>query len=148
MGKDRIFDRSKFSVVVIVDGAPIDITDGLIVDGDMFEAEKEDKSESETRNGLNNESYTILAPETKTRAVTLRYLPAAAAVVTLQLLRKNHKSFGLVVKNDSAPRYVLSASTATVMEEPPTKINGKSGFADYEFKLRVVDADVEHLPND
>lgn len=144
MGTEKIFDRSKFSVVVLTP-APIDITDGLIQEGDLFESTKETKEESQTRKGLNNESYTTMFSEDKTRELVLRYLPASTAVTTLRALRDNKSVFGIIVKNDSAPKYMLTASNCMIKEDPGTKVNGKSGFADNEFKIRAVDADEKYL---
>ncbi|EMN59726.1 hypothetical protein [Leptospira borgpetersenii] len=136
---DKIYDNSK-NTVVILDPSPVDVSAGLSIDGDFFSAEKENKDEVTTRRGTKDESYSSNSIHDSSRIVTLKYLPSALAVPYLQNLRESKKDFGFLFSSDSEPKYKLTASRCVFMEEPKTTINGKTGFNDYEFKVRLLDS--------
>ncbi|EKO86543.1 hypothetical protein [Leptospira interrogans] len=136
---DRIFDLSKISVIITTP-SPVDITPGLVIDGDFFSVEKENKDEVTTRRGTRDESYSTNSIQDSSRIITLKYIPSAPAVTILQNLRESKSDFGFMFKSESAPAYTLTASRAVFMEEPKTAVNGKTGFNDYEFKIRLLDS--------
>ncbi len=142
---EAIFNIEDVSVNLIKDGTPIDISSGLIIDGDFIEIEKESRDETTTRRGTGDEYYTANAINDTSRLITLRYVPSAAAVKVLQQMRKTRSAFGIVVRSNTSPKFVLMASSCVFTEEPGTKINGKSGFGDYEFKIRANDSQQEWL---
>lgn len=142
---DKQFNLDDVSVTLIIDGAPIDISSGLIIDGDFFQMEKENKEENNTRRGTKNTSYTTNSQEDKSRIITLTYLPVADAVREFDLILKNKSKFGLVVNCNSEPRFKFLASECVIMEEPSIKISGKDGFDNREFKIRATDGEYVYL---
>ncbi|WP_017863260.1 hypothetical protein [Leptospira santarosai] len=136
---DKIFDLAQITVVIL-DPAPVDVTAGLVIDGDFFSVEKENRDEVTTRRGTKDESYSSNSIHDSSRIVTLKYLPSAIAVPYLQNLRESQADFGFMFSSDSAPKYKITASRGVFMEEPKTSVNGKTGFGDYEFKIRLLDS--------
>lgn len=138
---DKVFDLDQLSVNFIVDGAPIDGTAGLVIDGDFLKIAKETAEETKTRKGTKGESYTVLSVEDNIRNVEIQYLPGSSMIPVLQSIRQNKKSFGLAITNNSSPKYKFFAPSCTIADEPETVVNGKDGFKDYMFKIRCSESD-------
>lgn len=137
-----MFDVSKVSVTIthptlgVIDGSR-----GLTIDADFVEVEKENNDKTETRQGTRGVSYTAdPSNEDTNRIVSLTYLPNAPIVPILKDLRDQKLSFEILIKNDSDPKYTLTSPECIIIEEPPDKINGKKGFADYQYKIRAVNS--------
>lgn len=139
MGNNAVFDITQITVIALTP-APIDISAGLVIDGEFLTIEKENKDETKTRRGTKEETYSSNSIHDNSRIITLKYIPSAEAIRTLQLLRDTRQPFGLAINCDTDPKFKLSASRCMFMEEPQTKVNGKDGFADYEFKIRAMDS--------
>ncbi|EMF82217.1 hypothetical protein LEP1GSC188_3410 [Leptospira weilii serovar Topaz str. LT2116] len=118
----------------------MDVTAGLVIDGEFFTAEKENKDEVTTRRGTRDESYSSNSIQDSSRIVTLKYLPSALAVPYLQNLRESKRDFGFIYNCGSSPKYKLTASRCVFMEEPKVAVHGKNGFNDLEFKIRLLDS--------
>lgn len=142
---DRQFNLDDVTVTLVVDGAPADISAGLVIEGDFFQLEKESKDETTTRRGTKGESYSANSQEDKSRKVTLTYLPSSLAVKELDLLMKSKKKFGLSVDCKSEPKFKFFASECSIMEEPAVKISGKDGFGNTEYKIRALDSEYVYL---
>ncbi|EMY25771.1 hypothetical protein LEP1GSC115_0273 [Leptospira interrogans serovar Australis str. 200703203] len=135
---DSVFDLST-NTVIILDPAPMDVSAGLSIDGDFFPL-KRNKDEVTTRRGTKDESYSSNSIQDSSRVVTLKYLPSAPAVPYLQNLRESKRDFGFVYTCESSPKFKLTASKCVFMEEPKVSVNGKTGFNDQEFKIRLLDS--------
>lgn len=142
---EAIFNIEDVSVNIIQNGTPVDVSTGLIIDGDFIEIEKETKDETTTRRGTGEEYYTSNSINDTSRLITLRYIPSAPAVKLLQQLRKTRGAFGVVIQSNTSPKFMLSATSCVFTEEPSTKIHGKNGFGDYEFKIRANQSQQEWL---
>ncbi|EMO80194.1 hypothetical protein LEP1GSC126_3354 [Leptospira kirschneri str. 200801774] len=144
---NRQFDLSKLTVIIIRNGVPRDVTDGLSLEGDFFNLEPETKEETTTRKGLRGESYSVNINEGigNSRSLTLKYLPSSPHVPYLHNLRESRDTFEFHLTNDSSPAMKFIGNECVIVEEPKTSINGKSGFADYDYKLRAPDGTLTFL---
>lgn len=137
------FDLDKLTINFIIDGAPVDGSNDMVIESDFLKIAKETAEESKTRKGTKGGSYTVLSVEDNIRVVNIVYLPNAAIVPVLQATRKAKKTFQLSIINSSEPKYKFFAKSCIFAEEPETVVNGKDGFKDYEFKIRCADSDQE-----
>jgi hypothetical protein len=137
---DKVFDLEQLSINLIEDGAPIDVSNGCVIDGDFLKIAKETAEETQTRKGTKGESYTVLSVEDNIRNVEVTYLPGSSPVVVLQRLRQAKKRFGIAITNNSEPKYKFFAPSCVIAEEPETVVNGKEGFKDYVFKIRCSES--------
>jgi len=142
---DKQFNLDDVSVTIIKAGAPLDASAGLVIEGDFFQMEKENKTETNTRRGTKGETYSANSAEDKSRMVTLTYLPTALAVKELDALMKAKEKFGLSVKCNAEPKFTFFSSVCNITEEPTVKINGKDGFDNKEFKIRALDSEYVYL---
>ncbi|UOG40793.1 hypothetical protein [Leptospira noguchii] len=134
---DKVFDLSKISVIITTP-SPVDITPGLVIDGDFFSVEKENKDEVTTRRGTRDESYSTNSIQDSSRIITLKYIPSAPAVSELDLLKKAGTRFGILFQNNSSPRYKGMASNCRIVEKPPLNV-GVKGFGTSVWKILMAD---------
>ena len=134
------FDLNLVSIILNVDNAPIDISAGLVIESDFLKVSKKTKEETKNRKGTKGTNYTAMSVEDSNRKIELVYLPDSIPVKILQGLRESKKTFGMFIKNDSAPKYTLTANECNVVEEPDTVVNGKDGFKDYTFIIDAIDS--------
>nr|WP_017854351.1 hypothetical protein [Leptospira interrogans] len=144
---NRQFDLSKFTAIAIRNGIPRDVTDGLSLEGDFLSLEPETKEETTTRKGLRGESYSVNINEGigNSQILTLKYLPSSLHVPFFHELRESKETFEFHFTNDSSPAVKFIGNECVIMESPKTSINGKSGFADYDYKLRATSGTLTFL---
>ena len=139
-----MFDINLFSITLIEDGkAPVDITPGLVVEGNFYKLEKEQKEDTNVRLGARQTAYTAVNSDNKSRILNIKYLPDSNAVKILNRIKKNNSKFGLAIVNASDPKYYANGSNCTIVEVPADEISQKTGFSDYEYKIRIVDCDTD-----
>lgn len=134
--KKRLFDIDKLSVILLYP-LPIEITEGLILEDSFLTIEKANKELVKHKVGLGGE---VLINENfdPVHYLTLNYLPSAPAVVELGLLQKAKTQFGVVIQNNSAPKYKGVASECRILNKPDVSI-GTIGFKDSVFKILMTD---------
>lgn len=134
--KKRLFDIDKLSVILLYP-LPIEITEGLILEDSFLTVEKINKDLVKHKVGLGGE---VLISENfdSVHSLTLNYLPTAPAVVELGLLQKAKTQFGIVIQNNSAPKYKGAASECRIVNKPDVSI-GIGGFRDCIFKILMTD---------
>ncbi|WP_078125872.1 hypothetical protein [Leptospira alexanderi] len=144
---NRLFDLSKITAIVIRKGIPTDVSSGLSIDSDFFKVEPENKEETTTRKGTRGESYSANSNEGQgyNRIINLKYLPSSPHVPFFHNLRESKETFEFTFSNESSPAIKFVANDCLIMEEPPTTVNGKSGFADYEYKMRTTESTLTFL---
>ena len=119
----------------------IDVSQGLSIDSDLMQIEKENNDKAETRQGTRGASYTAdPSTEDQNRIITINYLPNSEAAKIFSEMRDQGITFGIFIKNDSDPKFSLMSDQCVIIEEPSTKVNGKKGFSDYEYKIRATNS--------
>lgn len=134
MSRDRKFDVRKLSIIAITP-APIDITNGLVLD-DGINIEKQSADLVSNTVGLGGE---VLTSEISNdvHILTLKYLPSAVAVGQLSALK--FTSFGIAISNSSEPKYKGIASSCKILNKPDIGISAKKGFSDSVWKILMTD---------
>ena len=132
----RTFDVEGLSIILITP-IPLEISEGLILQETFMSIEKLTKDLVGHKVGLGgevlvNEKYDMI------HTLTLTYLPTAPAVVELGLLEKLKTQFGLMIKNNSAPRYRGFASECRILNKPDIAI-GIGGYKDLVWKIIMAD---------
>jgi hypothetical protein len=65
---NKQFNLDDVVVTFVVDSVPIDASSGLLIEGDFFQMEKENKDETTTRRGTKGETYSANSQEDKCAA--------------------------------------------------------------------------------
>lgn len=129
----RVFDPDKFSITVLTP-APIDISAGIT---GRIAIDKVNKDLIKTKTGLNGEVL-ISEQYDDMHYLTIAFLPTAPAIYVLDILKKIKTQFGVLVSNNSSPKYKGVASESRIINKPDSKI-GDSGFEDLTYKILMSD---------
>ncbi len=138
-----MFDLNQLTITAVIDGAPMDISAGAVIDADFLKIAKETAEETKIRKGTKNESYIILSVEDNIHNINIMYLPNSSAAKILKAARKGKKVFELYITNNSEPKYKFVGKQCTIAKQPETVVNGKEGFKDYEFEIKCGDGTEE-----
>jgi hypothetical protein len=136
MNKSRVFDIDKFSITLLTP-VPIDISSGISTDNDSVKLEKQSKELVKFKTGLGGE---VLVSEqfSSVHFLSIVFLPIARAVQILETLRIAKTQFGILINNNSAPRYKGIASECRILNKPDF-IQDDSGFKNQTWKFIMTD---------
>jgi hypothetical protein len=138
----RLFDFDKLNIVLITP-IPISIIEGLVLENSFLSIEKEAKHVN-YKVGLGGE---VLVSENfhGIHFLDLNYLPNSPSVLEIDILKKIKTQFGVLIQNNSAPKYKGIASECRVLEVPSTGI-GTEGFSNKKFRILMTDFIEVYLP--
>lgn len=134
--KQRNFDLKKLSITLLTP-LPVDVSGGLVLSGNFFELTKVVPSLVNYKVGLGGETL-VSESFNDVHILTLTYLASAPIVFTLDALKKVKTQFGILIQNNSAPRYKGIASECRFIEKPSIKL-GQKGFEDFVYKILMTD---------
>ncbi|EMO26207.1 hypothetical protein LEP1GSC170_1488 [Leptospira interrogans serovar Bataviae str. HAI135] len=133
----KLFDFKNLSVTLLTP-VPVDVTAGLILEGSSFlKVTKEDPKLIKYKIGIGGEVL-VIDGVNDLNILDLQYLPNAPAISTLEILKKIGTRFGLLIQNDSSPKYKGMSSNCRILEKPNLDI-GKSGFSNLPWKILLLD---------
>lgn len=140
--KRRLFDFEKFSLFLLWP-APLDILNGLVLEESFLNIKKQSKNIG-YKVGLGGE---VLISEIldNVHTLELNYLPNSSIVSTLNAIRSAKTQFGIIIQNNSAPKYKGISSECRFMDTPDISI-GTDGFHDTKFNILMTDYIGIYLP--
>ncbi|WP_061246165.1 hypothetical protein [Leptospira interrogans] len=132
----KIFRFEALSVTLLTP-APVDVTAGIVLEESSFlGVTKEDPKLLKYKVGIGGEVW--VGDSVKDVGVLeLKYLPNAPAISTLEILKNTGTRFGLLIQNDSAPKYKGMSSNCRILEKPNLGI-GNKGFANLAWKILLL----------
>lgn len=136
MKTKRLFDFGDMSVMLLTP-IPVDVTPGLILEGSSFlRVAKEDTKLLKYKVGIGGEVW-VDNSISDVNILDLQYLPNAPAISTLEVLKKTGTRFGLLIQNDSSPKYKGISSNCRILEKPNLDI-GNKGFSNLAWKILLL----------
>lgn len=132
----NFFNLDKLSITLLTP-VPVDVSDGLALAGNFFELTKAANNLVNYKVGLGGETL-ISENYNDVYVLQLTYLPSAQIVFTLDALKKAKTQFGILIQNNSSPRYKGVASECRFIEKPSLK-GGQKGFEDFVYKILMTD---------
>ncbi|HMV44714.1 MAG TPA: hypothetical protein PK079_25100 [Leptospiraceae bacterium] len=134
--KKRLFDFDKISVQLLTP-FPLDITEGLVLKDSFLSISPVANNQVNYKVGLGGE---VLVSENfnQVHILQIEFIPTAPHIVEIDLLKKAKTQFGILIQNNSAPKYKGTASECRILEKPKIDI-GTSGFGDFTYKILMTD---------
>lgn len=132
----KIFRFEALSVTLLTP-VPVDVTAGIVLEESSFlGVTKEDPKLLKYKVGIGGEVWVDDSVK-DVGVLELKYLPNAPAISTLEILKKTGTRFGLLIQNDSAPKYKGMSSNCRILEKPNLGI-GNKGFANLAWKILLL----------
>ncbi|WP_061241537.1 hypothetical protein [Leptospira interrogans] len=123
--------------VTLLTPVPVDVTAGIVLEESSFlGVTKEDPKLLKYKVGIGGEVWVDDSVK-DVGVLELKYLPNAPAISTLEILKKTGTRFGLLIQNDSAPKYKGMCSNCRILEKPNLGI-GNKGFANLAWKILLL----------
>lgn len=132
----RLFEFDSVSIHLIYTVAPIDITEGLVLD-ESYISIKWEGSDTKYTEGLGGEVHISHVPS-NAAILDLVYLPSSKNVINLDNVNKTRIPFGIVVQNNSSPRYYGVATRCRILNRPDISIE-RSGFSNSRWAIVMAD---------